>query len=225
MNRRNLIGAAAIVAIAAFAGGTIWVNKTKSEAELAKVEADAAKAVVNNELIRPHSPILGNPDAPVTLVEFFDPSCEACRAFFPYVEDLLKENEGKLRVVLRYAALHPGSDEAVRILETARLQGKFEPVLAAIIERQPQWAMHEGPDLEIAWKIAGEAGLDIAKAKLDRAQPSIVSVLNADSADVAKVGIEGTPSFFINGKPLIDFSPEGLKSQIEAEIKAVEASR
>ncbi len=72
---------------------------------------------------------MGDPDAAVTVVEFFDPSCEACRAFHPIVKDLLKEFDGKIRVVLRYAALHQGSDEAVRILETARMQGKFEPVL------------------------------------------------------------------------------------------------
>lgn len=225
MNRRQLIVAVAAGVVVAFAGGAYWVNKTKTEAARAEAEAKAAKPVVSNELVRPHSPILGNPEAPVTLVEFFDPSCEACRAFFPYVEDLLKQNEGKLRVVLRYAALHPGSDEAVRILETARLQGKFEPVLAAIMEKQPQWAMHEGPDLEIAWKIAGDAGLDVAKAKLDRAQPSIVAVLNTDSADVTIVGIQGTPTFFVNGKPLIEYSPEGLKAQIEAEIKATAASQ
>ncbi len=48
-------------------------------------------------------------------------------------------------------------------------------------------------------------------------QPSIVSVLNADTADAEEVGLQGTPTFFVNGKPLTNFSPEGLKALIQAE--------
>ena len=81
--------------------------------------------------------------------------------------------------------------------------------------------MHERPNLETAWSIAGSAGLDVEKAKIDRMQPGIVSVLNIDAADVATVGIQQTPTFFVNGKPLLDFGPEGLKALIQAEISAL----
>lgn len=224
MNRRALIGGAAAIAIAVFGAAAYTVNRRDADAAKAEAEAQAKKATDDNMLVRPHSPVMGNPDAAVTVVEFFDPSCEACRAFHPYVKDLLREFDGKIRVVLRYAALHPGSDEAVRILETARLQGKFEPVLEALLENQPLWAMHDGPDLEKAWQFAGAAGLDVEKAKADKMQPGIVAVLNADAADVEKVGLQGTPTFIVNGKPLTNFSPDGLKALIQAEVHATGAS-
>lgn len=221
MNRRVLLLGTAATAVAAFAGGKYWVDQMELRTEKSEAEAQAKTAAENTELVRPHSPVIGNPKAPVTIVEFFDPSCEACRAFHPYVKAILEENGDQIRLVLRYAALHPGSDEAVRILETARIQNVFEPVLNAILENQPQWAMHEGPNLETAWSIAGSAGLDVEKAKNDRMQPGIVSVLNIDAADVATMGIQQTPTFFVNGKPLLDFGPEGLKALIQAEISAL----
>lgn len=221
MNRRTLLLGTAAVAVAAFAGGKYWVDQMNLRASKAEAEAQAKVATENTVLVRPHSPIFGNPQAPVTIVEFFDPSCEACRAFHPIVKSYLEEFGDKIRVVLRYTALHPGSDEAVRILETARMQNVFEPVLNALMEGQPQWALHDGPNLEIAWSMAGAAGLDVAKAKIDRMQPGVVSVLNMDAADVAAAGIERTPTFFVNGKPLLDFGPEGLKALIQAEINAL----
>lgn len=221
MNRRNILLGAAAASLAVFAGGAYWVNQRNIESEKLEAEKQAKLAAENTELVRPHSPILGNPNAPVTIVEFFDPSCEACRAFYPIVKGLLDEYGDKVRLVLRYTTLHPGSDEAVRILETARLQNVFEPVLTAIMERQPEWAMHEGPNLDVAWQIAESAGLDVAKAKIDRMQPGIVSVLNVDAADVRTVGIQQTPTFFVNGKPLTDFGPKGLKALIQAEIDAL----
>ena len=93
---------------------------------------------------------MGEESAPVTIVEFFDPACEACRAFHPVVKSILDEHAGQVRVVLRYAAFHDGSDEAVKILEAARRQEVFEPVLEALLEVQPQWANHGAPRLDLA---------------------------------------------------------------------------
>src|SRR3546814_17214433 len=66
---------------------------------------------------------------------------------------------GQVRVVLRYATFHEGSDEDARILELARLQGVFQPVLEKILEAQPEWASHGTPDLSTAWDVARAAGL------------------------------------------------------------------
>ena len=74
---------------------------------------------------RPHSPVFGNPAAKVTIVEFFDPSCETCRAFYPIVKGIVTSSFGQVRLVVRYAPLHKGSDTAVKILEAARQQGKY----------------------------------------------------------------------------------------------------
>ena len=110
-------------------------------------------------LVRPHSPIIGPADAPVTIVEVFDPSCEACRAFYPAVKKIMAAYPDDVRLVIRYALFHKGSEEAVRMLEAARKQGVFVPTLEAILAAQPQW--HDDPELQKAWEAAEAAGLDV----------------------------------------------------------------
>ena len=135
MNRRTLILGASALGVAAFAGGA-FVLKQRRDAE---AEAVAAATPTEDQalLVRDYSPSFGPADAPFTLVEFFDPSCEACRAYHPVVQEIRRQFPTQVRVVLRYTVFHEGSDEAVRILEAARMQDKFEPVLDALLEQQP----------------------------------------------------------------------------------------
>lgn len=211
MNRRIVIFGTASVAIAGFGAAAWYVTRPVPSAAPLPL-ADAVP------LVRAHSPVLGPPNAPVTIVEFFDPACEACRAFHPIVKQILATYPGKVRVVLRYTPLHDGSDEAVRILETARIQGKFESVLEALYATQPAWAAHGAPRLEVAWNAAGQAGLDLERAKADRMLPGIVAVLNQDKGDLATIGIRQTPTFFVNGKRLTEFGPRQLMDMVRAEV-------
>jgi len=212
MNRRTLVLGVAAVAVAGFGGATYFVTgNTKSEAVAAVAE--------DTPLIRPYSPIFGPADAPVTIVEFFDPACEACRAFHPIVKQIMEAFPGKVRVVLRYAAFHPPSAKAITILETARLQNLFEPVLEALFAAQPRWAPH-GRDPASAWDVAAKAGLNVGRARDDAKTPDIVAVLNQDAADVTTVGVSQTPTFFVNGKPLTDFGAQQLFDLVESEVEA-----
>ena len=86
-----------------------------------------------SNLIRAHSPVIGRADAPVAIVEFLDPSCEACRAFYPLVKQILDAFPGQTKLVIRFAPLHDGSDEAVGILEAARIQDIYLPVLEKLL--------------------------------------------------------------------------------------------
>ncbi|MES2666643.1 MAG: thioredoxin domain-containing protein [Pseudomonadota bacterium] len=220
MNRRALILGTAAVGLAVFGGGYAVVSRRRA-AELA-----AAQEIANTDgpgfdtsiLIRASSPTIGPADAPVTLVEFFDPSCEACRYFHPILKRLRGTFQKELRIVMRYTMFHQGSDEAVRILETARVQNMFEPILNALLERQPEWATDGAPNLELAWQIAGENGLDLAKAKVDRDLPGIVAIINQDNADVKAAAIQGTPTFFINGKQLLKPDEKALYDAVRREL-------
>lgn len=217
MNRRTLLIGASALGIAAFAGGSFVLNRQRqSEAEAA---AKAAPAMDPALLIRPHSPSFGPADAKVTLVEFFDPSCEACRAFHPTVMEIKKQFPTQVRVVLRYTVFHEGSDEAVRILEVARMQDKFEQVLNALLEKQPTWAVDGSPQLDVAWRVAGAVGLDLKKSETERQFPGITGILNQDAADVEALGIRQTPTFFLNGKRLDDVSPESLIADVRLAVE------
>lgn len=217
MNRRTLLIGASALGLVAFGGGAFLLNRQRqSEAEAVAATTPGVDPAL---LIRPHSPSFGPEDAKVTLVEFFDPSCEACRAFHPTVMEIKKQFPTQVRVVLRYTVFHKGSDEAVRILEVARMQDKFEQVLDAVLEKQPTWALHDGPQMDIAWRVAGAVGLDLKKSETERQFPGITSVLNQDAADVEALGINQTPTFFLNGKRLVDVSPESLMADVRLAVE------
>lgn len=220
MNRRSLLLGASALGFAAFAGGAYVLTQRRAAEQAAAQETANAEGPGFDPaiLIRANSPTLGPADAPVTLVEFFDPSCEACRAFHPILKRLRGTFQKELRIVMRYTMFHQGSDEAVRILETARVQNMFEPILNVILERQPEWAKDGAPNLDLAWQIAGEAGLDLAKAKVDRELPGIVAIINQDNADVKAAGINATPTFFINGKQLLRPDEKALYDAVRSEL-------
>lgn len=171
-------------------------------------------------LVRPNSPILGRADAPVTIVEFLDPACEACRAFAPVVKQILFLYGNDVRVVVRYAAFHQGSDEAVRALEGSRKQGRFEPVLTALFDRQEEWASHGAPKPENVWKIAAENGVDITRARRDGASAAADALLRQEEEDQVAIQVHQTPTFFVNGKPLPTFGAQALIDLVTREVQA-----
>lgn len=214
MNRRHFVLGVTATAFVLYGGGTFAYKETVASA------AREAAAKASAALFRDHAPIIGPVDAKVTITEFFDPSCEACRGFYPIVKQIMELHPGKVRLVLRYAALHPGSDEAVGIIEAARRQDKFLPVLDALMEKQPEWAKDGAPNLARAWEIAGEAGLELTQARADAALPTVAAILAQDTKDVEAVNLRGTPTFFVNGKPLTDFGPQQLYELVTSEVVA-----
>jgi protein-disulfide isomerase len=213
MNRRGVVVATGALALSFFIGGSVAYNaqQARRAREIAAMRAEA--------LVRSHSPVIGPANAPVTIVEFFDPSCEACRAFYPPLKQILSLFPNDVRLVMRYAAFHDGSDGAVKILEAARLQDKFVPVLEALLEFQPEWADHSGPLLEKAWARAKDAGLDVEQARRDTSRPEIQAVLDSDTIDSKALEVTRTPTFFVNGQPLIDFGPQQLYEMVKREVQ------
>lgn len=214
MNRRHFIAQIGIAILGVFGFGVYLYQPLVENMEKVAPIEDAT------QLVRDHAPVFGPKDAPVTIVEFFDPACESCRAFHPIVKDIMAANPEKVRVVIRYAAFHPTSENAIRLLEAARLQGKFEPVLERLLETQPRWAPH-GRDPDDIWGLLDGTGLDIERAQRESQMPHIVSVLNQDAADIEAVGVRGTPTFFVNGKPLDALSPEKLRDLVRSEVEAL----
>ncbi|HQR75959.1 MAG TPA: thioredoxin domain-containing protein [Burkholderiaceae bacterium] len=215
MNKRLLVIATAVLAIGAFAVGAYLYKQTR-DAQTTRTAMSSADL-----LARPNAPMLGGESAKVVIVEFLDPACEACRALAPVVKSLVTASFGQAKLIVRYAPFHKGSDQAVRILEAARLQGKYWPVLDAMFESQSVWAAHDNPRPELIWNFLGATGLDIAKAKADMQDPRITEILNRDMADVRALKVTKTPSFFVNGKPLLDFGPEQLRQLVRSETRLV----
>lgn len=216
MKRKPLILSVLALGLAVFAAAAWYATRP------APVTATAAVAPEPSEaLMRPHSPILGPEEAPVTIVEFFDPACEACRAFFPVVKDIMAEHGEAVRVVIRYTPFHgAASEQAIRVLEAARMQGVYEPVLEAVLRDQPRWASHGTPEPGRILRIAASAGLDAEAARTQMLAPDVVAILNQDRADVETMGVRQTPTFYVNGKPLDPFGEAELRALVAAEVAA-----
>lgn len=217
MNQKRLTIAALLIAALAFIGGTLYFKS--------QTRQQATSAVQDNSqaLIRPHAPVFGNAQAKVTIVEFFDPACETCRAFYPIVKDIIRSGFGEVNLVLRYAPLHQGSDIAIQILEAARQQDLYWPVLEKVLEMQPIWADHAQPNPQRIWELLDGTGLDIAKAKAAMNDAAIRTALAQDIADMATLKVSKTPSFFVNGTPLSRFGVEELRMLVSDELKRAKA--
>ena len=214
MKKPTIVIASAVVVALAFGGGAFYYKAQQAQ------EISALAGAEESVFVRAASPSLGAESAIVQLVEFFDPACESCRMMYPYVKSLMRANEGKMRLTLRYATFHEGSDYVVKVLEAARMQGQdmYWKSLEAILANQATWAEHGRPNPQLVWDYLGGIGLDIQKAKQDMNDARIADLLKQDAKDLATLKVSKTPSFFINGKPLKEFGPNGLRAQVENEI-------
>lgn len=176
-------------------------------------------AAGNREVLqRMHSPALGRAEAPVQIVEFFDPACETCAAFYPMVKQLMARDREDIRLVVRYAPLHQGSDEVVKALEASRKQGRFWQALEALLASQDAWVQHHQAKPDLIWPHLERAGLDIARLKADMQSPEVARVIAQDVADARKLNVTKTPEFFVNGRPLPSFGFDQLQSLVAEEL-------
>ena len=207
--------AAAIIASFVFGGSPPATGGVPGVSPSAAGSAQPSGAgSITDRLVRADSPTRGPADAPVTLVEFLDPECEACRAAYPEVERLLAEFEGRVRYVVRYVPGHANSALAVVALQTAAAQDAYWEMLGLLFERQPEWGEQQEPQTEAFLRYAAELGLDTDPFAAAFAQPDVATV-DRDLQDAIAVGVQGTPTFFVNGT-MVDLP--GLEAAVEAAL-------
>ena len=210
----TVIGLVAVTTLFFYLGMNAYTSRVQTAQEV-QVKAEQTR------LVRMHSPVFGPQSAPVTIVEFFDPACETCRAFYPIVKHLMAQYPEDVRLVIRYAPFHKGSDQVVKLLEASKSQGKYQTVLEAVLAAQPTWADHGQPNIETAFKVAEQAGLDIIKARQDIEKPGMQSLLQQDIEDLTVLQVTKTPTFFVNGRNLPSFGPDQLAALVAEEVAKV----
>lgn len=194
------VGGIGVVLVAVFVAGGLYYSRQQAEKKAAEVASQPPADA--NLLVRPHSRSLGPADAKVTVVEFLDPECEACRAIYPGVKKLLGQYGGKVRLVVRYMPLHGNSVYAASALEAAGEQGKYWEMLEALFEQQPRWGSHHAPKPELIPEIAAGVGLDMAAFNRTVNSTAHKALIETDRADGRSLGVTGTPTFFVDGKKL-----------------------
>jgi protein-disulfide isomerase len=209
MNRKSIFIVSIILLILVFAGGAFVFSKQRAE----QTEQEAAQK--RELLVRAHSPRLGNPSAPVHIVEFFDPACGTCREFYPLVKKMMADNQGKIQLSLRYAPLHPGSDQVVKALEAARKQGMFWQALETLFVSQDVWVRNHQAQPDLALSQLARTGLEMGRLQQDMNSPEVARVVEQDVADGRALNVTATPEYFVNGKPLPSFGYEQLKTLVD----------
>ncbi|HVE57161.1 MAG TPA: thioredoxin domain-containing protein [Pyrinomonadaceae bacterium] len=223
----KILGAIAIVVIIGALVGASFYRKSVQNERVGGNNTNDKAAVFLETLVRADSPTLGAADAPVTLVEFLDPECESCAAFSPVVKKILKDYDGKIRLVVRYMPLHPNSLQAAALTEAAGEQGKYWQMQELLFQRQPEWGTKHGPptaapppDINVLFeKYAMELGLDLTKVNSAVKENRFQEKLQRDLKDGQSLGVRQTPTFFVNGRKLARFSEADLRSLIDEELK------
>ncbi|WP_433365185.1 DsbA family protein [Streptosporangium sp. CA-115845] len=213
--RRNLrITLVVIAAFAVVAAAFVVIGKTVTG-------SGTAVAAGETRFVRADSHRLHTaPDGRVTLVEFLDFECEACGAYFPLVEDLRKQYEGKVTFVARYFPLpgHFNAERAARAVEAAAKQNRFEAMYRRMYETQRQWGEKQVPADDTFRGLARDLGLDMAAWEKAYHDSATLERIKKDMADGQAVGVQGTPTFFLNGKKIEPRSEEEFKAALDAAL-------
>lgn len=219
LNTRLSIGIAAAFALVV---GVLLVVNATSDPTPTSSPIGGVSPGVDPRLVRPDSHRLSTAaDGKVTFVEFLDFECAACRAAFPAVEKLREQYDGKVTFVVRYFPIesHFNAERAARAVEAAAQQGKFEAMYQKMFESQGEWGGQQVPADEAFRSFAKGLGLDLAAFDKAYADPGTLSRIKKDAEDGIAVGVQGTPSFFLNGKQIQPQSLDDLTRLIDAELK------
>jgi protein-disulfide isomerase len=173
-------------------------------------------------VIRPDTHILDDAgEGAVTLVEFLDFECEACGAFYPIVEQLREDFAGEVTFAFRYFPLpgHVNSTTAALAVEAAAQQGKLEEMFARMYETQAEWGESQDSKAGLFRQYAEELGLNLEQYDAAVAAPETLERVKSDFDDGIANGVQSTPTFFLNNRPVELTSFDDLRLAIEAELQ------
>lgn len=171
--------------------------------------------------------VLGNPDAPVTIIEFSDFQCPFCRKFYNETLPQIKKDyllTGKAKLVYRdfpLVQIHPGATPAAESAECAKEQGKFWEMHDVIFEEQEKQGsgtvQFTADDVK---KWAAKIGLNTSKFNQCLDSGKYKQEVEKDLADGSAAGVTGTPAVFVNGRLIVGAQPfAAFKTIIDEELK------
>jgi len=187
MSKSFLAVIAAIVIL--FIG--IGVYNTKSNKE----------SSTSGSLLSQH--VTGNPNAKVTVVEYGDYQCPYCQQYSMVFKQVQDKFSDKVKFQFRnfpLSSLHPNAVAAARAAEAASLQGKFWEMHDQLYDNN-NWAVwtKAGDPIPLFNTYAQQLGLNVTQFKKDFASEKVNNTINADKAEGSRLGVKGTPAFFVNG--------------------------
>ena len=189
--------------------------QTALDAKMEKEQAERTKAAIADnakEIYRhPNSPVAGNPDGDITVVEFFDYNCGYCKLGFKDVLKLIETDKNVRFVFKEFPILREESEQAAKVALAARMQGKYWQVHRELIETKG--VVNEA----VALKAAAKTGLDMDRLKSDIGSPEVKAELDRVKALAKKMGINGTPHFLV-GDQAVGGAPDNLYDLLAGHV-------
>ena len=216
----------AVVVVLAFlaAIATILITSLQGSAggstagSTALPEVDAGPSQVQ----RDDSHALTTPSDPqVTVVEFLDFQCPACAVAAVAIADLKAEYGARLEIIARnfpLTEIHPHAVDAALAFEAAAAQGAAPEMYEVLFATQQQWSPATGSQAAAFRGLAADLGLDLDAYDRVVADPATLERIALDRADAVGLGLQGTPSFFVDGEPAAIASFDELRTLIEARL-------
>lgn len=191
-----------VATIAIIGGASFWFSRP-------------TPTLSTTDLITPTTHTKGDAKAAVTLVEFSDFQCPACAAAKPTVDAILNQYKDKIYFAYRHYPLdqHPLGEPAARAAEAAAKQGKFWEMYDLLFTNQASFSEDKFRELAAGLK------LDMDKFKADYQSPEVKNLVFADRAAGDKLGVNATPTFFLNGQKLVLYDFADIKAAIEKALK------
>lgn len=191
-----------VIVIILFFAGLIWLGSQQDKGSVAPT-TDAVTATDH---------VTGNPDGPVTLIEYADYQCPACGAYYPVTKQLLATYGDHLRLVYRNFPLitvHKNALTAAYAAEAADLQGKFWEYHDHLFETQNTWSTLDDPT-ETFIGYATDLGLNADQFRSDMQSKSVKDRVAADMRSGNNAKVTGTPTFYLDGQ-LLKENPRGFQ--------------
>jgi protein-disulfide isomerase len=195
----------------------LFLNRP-SNPESAGQQTSAGSLISSDLLVRENSHRLSTAaDGRVTFVEFLDFECEACGAAYPVIEQLRAEYAGRVTFVARYFPIssHVNAENAAVAVEAAAQQGRFEAMYQRMFETQGTWGEQQISQAPLFRQFAADLGLDMAAFDTAVADPATLERVRADQRDGQAAGVQGTPTFFLNGERLNPRSMDDLRTALD----------
>ncbi len=175
-------------------------------AQAQKLIDENIDAINNN----PDSPVVGNKDGKVTVVEFFDFSCGYCHRLYPTLKNIIAKNPDVKVVLKELSFVAPVSNYAAKAALAANNQGKYAEVWEALMT-------NNGPLTEAKVdELAVKAGVDLEQMKADMNSDKINQIMKDTSELAAKIQVNGVPALVINGKMVQTLDEGVIQSEIDA---------
>jgi len=197
--------------------------QTLRERQAAEAAARAAQAMQKHKdelLADPMSPVGGNPEGAVTVVEFFDYNCPYCRAAVPTVTELLQGNPDVRFVYKEFPTLAPSSRFAAQAALAARRQSpELYTALHDTVMKAKGRLAEDG-----VLQIAREAGINVDRMRADMKDPAINESLDRNIELAHAIGITGTPTFIIGDAMLVGSKPLAEMESAIADARSTSTS-